>query len=573
MTDSPRRKSSDGTTPARRRFDTLLREALFSGALLPGALIVGGAILPLTGCSKGAPNNNAAGSSAGAPVATQPAAPPSPQANTPKETWDKLLAQAKADIAAERFNEAQTQLTELAKVYAPPAKPDEAQAKELAAVSDELQTKRKGKMAVDRAAKLEEAKTLLKDGKYEEARVAVSAVLNLAPTSEQETSAKAIRTEVDARSKAQNEMKRHLQFLASDDAREVAAARIELPRNIEVSLPLLVEASADAAKPKLVSRALAILVQLDRPKTSIPAMIAVLKRPEQKENWPDAILAIEQVNKPGAGEPLLELALTAPNAESKIAALTALSKVSDTPARTIVALLPLAAEDSPALAAVLGAMLQAVVALDQTDLTARRNLDVALTSEDETRLAALPARVLKLAAVGEGIAPEVALQAKSLAVALALLPAEPLQGVKVLRSGSELPESPAAAVLDGVWNSTEPASMWCYPVTGRGTIMLDLGEERTVTGVRIWNLNTAAAATLGWREVRIMVSSDPSEVRKPRSGLLPAAPGAAATPDYGVVIPTGFQRGRYVEIRANSLLTTPTGEGNSGLAEIQVLGF
>lgn len=568
MNAPARRKSTARTTPARRRFDALLREVL-----VPGALIVGGALLPLTGCNKGAPNNGAAGTNSAAPVATVPAAAPVPKGTTPKEAWDKILAQAKAEIAAERYNEAQTQLTELAKVYVAPAKPDDAQTKELAAVNDELQLKRKGKMAVDRAAKLEEAKTLLKDGKYEDARAAVSAVLNLAPTAEQETSAKAIRTEVDARSKAQNEMKRHLQFLASEDAREVAAARIELPRNADVSLPLLVEASADAAKPKLVSRALAILVQLDRPKSSLPAMIAVLKRPEQKENWPDAILAIEQVNKPGAGEPLLELALTAPSAESKIAALTALSKVADTPARTIVALLPLAAEDSPALASVLSAMLQAVVALDQTDLTARRNLDVPLTSDDETRLAALPARVLKLAAGGEGIAPEVAVQAKTLAVALALLPAEPLKGVKVLRSGSELPESPAVAVLDGVWNTTEPAAMWTYPVTGRGTIMLDLGAERTVTGVRIWNLNTPSAATLGWREVRIMVSSDPSEVRKPRSGLLPAAPATAPVPDYGVTIPTGFQRGRYVEIRANSLLTTPTGEGNSGLAEIQVLGF
>ena len=146
--------------------------------------------------------------------------------------------------------------------------------------------------------------------------------------------------------------------------------------------------------------------------------------------------------------------------------------------------------------------------------------------------------------------------------------------MKIVRAGSELPESPAAAVLDGVWNSIDPATMWCYPVTGRGTLLLDLGAERTVVGVRIWNLNNAAAATPRLEgEVQVIVSSDPSELRSPKLGLLLPAPGIAASPDYSMTIPINFQRGRYVHISAKSLLTTPTEEGNTGLSEIQILGF
>ncbi|MCE9603507.1 MAG: discoidin domain-containing protein [Planctomycetia bacterium] len=537
--------------------------------LLAGTVVVGSGMLQATGCNKPAATE--------APVVAPPvvAKPVVIAAGiSPKEAWEKLVRQAQTEIEADRVDEAQRQMDALATVYVAPKLPDEAQQKELAALTKQLQDKRKALLAQDRAAKLTEAKNLLKEGKYTEASAAVSFVLNRAPTLEQESLAKSLNSAIDEARRARNLMQNSMRFLASDNPREVDAARIELPRQADVSMPLLVEASADAAKPKLVGRALSLMVQLDRPALAIPAMVAVLKRPEQKESWPDAIQALERLNRPGAGEPLLALALEATTPEGQIAALTALSKVTDTPPRTVVALLPLLEANGPALAAALMACGQAVQALDQTDLTAYRNLDVALSAEDEKRLAALPQRLLKLAAGGEeGLSPEAAQQAKTLAIATHLLSAEPLKGVKVLRAGSELPESPAAAVVDGVWNTIEPASMWCYPVTGRGTIMLDLGAERTVTGVRIWNLNNASAATLGWKEVRVIVSIDPSEVRSPKLGLVAPAPGVATTADYSVTIPVNFQRGRYVEVSANSLWTTPTGEGNSGLAEIQILGF
>jgi tetratricopeptide (TPR) repeat protein len=536
--------------------------------LSAGAVLLGAGLLPHAGCNKA---GDTAVPAASQPAATAGANKPGPAAASPKETWDALILQAQADLEAGKLDDAQQKLADLGKVYAPPAKPDEAQQKALAALTKQVQDKRMAGLATERAAKLAAAQALFKEGKYTEADEAVKLVLTLAPTVEQASAAESLASAIGQYRAARRQLDSSMRFLASDESSQISAARLELSKRPDDALPLLVEASADATKPKLVQRALAIMVQLDRPKLSIPAMVAVLKRPEQKENWPDAIHALERVNKPGAGEPLLELATTGATPESRIAALTALSKVVDTPPRTAVALLPLAADNGPVLAPALAAIAHAVQTLDQTDLASRRNLE-SLTPEDEQRLDALPDRLLKLAAgKEEGVSPEAVQNAKGLAVALQLIQPEPLKGVKVLRTSSATPESPADAAVDGVWNSIEPASQWCYPATGRGTIMLDLGEERTVTGVRVWNLNTANAVTLGWKEVRVMVSSDPSEVRPARMGQVPPAPAAANTTDYSVLIPTGIQRGRYVEIAAISLWGAA--EGNSGLAEVQVLGF
>jgi len=531
-------------------------------------MLLGCGMTGIVGCNK--PSGGDAPAALGGSGAAAPSTAAVPT-TSPKETWDGLIRQAQADIEAGRIDDAQKKLAELDKIYIPPAKPDEAQKAALTALTKQVSEFRAANMGRERAAKLAEAQTLFKDGKFEEAEKAASLVLNLAPTLEQENLAKQLGTAIDERRKSRRGLESSMRFLNSDDPREVASARLQLPQRPDDAMPLLIEASADATKPKLVQRALALMVQIDRPKLSIPAMVAILKRPEQKENWPDAIQALERANKPGAGELLLDLALKAPTPEGQVAALTALSKVVDTPQRTVPALLPLVSDSGPVSAAALAAITHAVQALDQTDLVARRSLDATLTTEDQKNLGELPSRLLKLSAGGEGIAPEVQQQAKALAAAVHLINPEPLKGVAILRTGSAVPESPATAAVDGVWNSIDPATMWCYPATGRGTILLDLGSERTVTGVRIWNLNTANAATLGWKEVRVIVSSDPSEVRSPKLGQVPPAPATANSTDYSVLIPVGVQRGRYVEIAAISLWGTA--EGNSGLAEIQVLGF
>ena len=159
---------------------------------------------------------------------------------------------------------------------------------------------------------------------------------------------------------------------------------------------------------------------------------------------------------------------------------------------------------------------------------------------------------------------------KVLAIALRQMPAEPIKAVKVLRASGEVPESPAAAVVDGVWDSVDPKTYWRHPLSDRGTIMLDLGETRTVVGVRIWNLNETSGAQRGWKEAEIFVTDTPPAPVAAATGLVPMAAGAASTPDYGTLIEVPFVRGRYVELQAKSLWTT---ESHSGLSEVQVLGF
>lgn len=502
----------------------------------------------------------------------EPVKPPEPPTVDPKETWAKLIAQARTELEADQLDATQKQLDELANVYVKPATPDEEQQKEVAALTKQLQTKRKELLSQERDKRLADAQRLLEEGKFTEASEAANFVLAQGPTPGQETKALALRAEVDSRRRSRGLLQQSLKFLGSTESREVAAARIELAKQPDVSMPLLVEASKAADKPVQVANALSLMVALDRPTISIPAMIAVLRRPDQEKNWPDAASAIERLKRPGAGEPLLELALSVKTPEARTAALTALSKVIDPPARTLLAVLPLVSEDGPALAAALAACVHAVEIHDQYDLVARRGIEIELSADDEKRLAALPKRLQELASTGDsGPTAEAARLAKVLAMMTHLMAAEPLQDMKIVRTGAELPENKAAAVLDGVWNTIDAPSMWRYPATARGTILLDLGSERTVTGVRIWNLNDPAALTLGWKEITIFVSRDPSEVRNPTNGIVPTAPGIANPHDYSVLVPIAFQRGRYVEISAKSLWAT--GEGNSGLTEIQVLGF
>ncbi len=124
--------------------------------------------------------------------------------------------------------------------------------------------------------------------------------------------------------------------------------------------------------------------------------------------------------------------------------------------------------------------------------------------------------------------------------------------------------------MDGVWNSTDPATMWRHPAARRSTITLDLGETKTVAGVRLWNFNEPGGTHRGWKEVEVFVSDSPTALTPAASGIVPKAPGAADTPDYGTVIPTPFVRGRYVRLFAKSLWNP---DNDTGLSEIQVLGF
>jgi hypothetical protein len=121
-----------------------------------------------------------------------------------------------------------------------------------------------------------------------------------------------------------------------------------------------------------------------------------------------------------------------------------------------------------------------------------------------------------------------------------------------------------------VWNSVDVKTMWQHPSKRLTMIVLDLGAERTVSGIRIWNCNEANSSHRGWKDVEIYVSNEASPTIPTVTGVIPTAPGAAGTADYGTILPVPFARGRYVKLQ---LLTVWRDEGVAGLSELEVLGY
>ncbi len=246
-----------------------------------------------------------------------------------------------------------------------------------------------------------------------------------------------------------------------------------------------------------------------------------------------------------------------------------LSQAADPPAETLVQLLPVLAEDGPALPGVLQAAVHAVRFHQQFDWIAGRGFDGPVSTEQQAALQALGPRLAKLATgANDPAQAEVAAAAQSLAALLGLVESQPVAGVKIVRVESELPESPAAGAIDGIWNSVELKTLWRHPPDRKGSILLDLGADRIVVGVRVWNTNEPGAVQRGWKEVEVYVSSSPAELAPVASGLVPIAPGVANTPDYGTTIPVAAVRGRYVRLQAKSVWQA---DGPSGLSEVQIL--
>ncbi|MGE0609774.1 MAG: DUF4457 domain-containing protein, partial [Pirellulales bacterium] len=125
-------------------------------------------------------------------------------------------------------------------------------------------------------------------------------------------------------------------------------------------------------------------------------------------------------------------------------------------------------------------------------------------------------------------------------------------------------------ILDGQWEDIDPATMWKHPIGKQASIVLDLGEERTVTAVRIWNYNEGGISYRGWKEAEIFVSPTAALLTPVAEGLIPKAPGAVATADYSVTLHIPFVRGRYIKLQPRSMWQP---DGPSGLTEVEVLGF
>ncbi len=358
--------------------------------------------------------------------------------------------------------------------------------------------------------------------------------------------------------------------LATDDPEQAQAAEDLLFERADDAIPLLGEALL-ADNHELACRVMATLQRLKRPDVTLPMIVDVLRRSEQAACWPEAIRQIEQAETAGAGGPLLELALAAKSPEQRIAAIEALARCIDPPPHTVLALLPLLYADGPELGAALRAARSAVVAHDQTDLWLQWAAD-GLSPEQTERLFNLTERLGQITGRPQSEkSAETAQAARELAMALHQLPAEPLTGVKLAAYGAESDDGRAAAVLDGTWDTTDPRLMWRYSTKEPHSIVFDLGSERTVVGVRIWNYNDPKEAAGGWKQVAVHIGSSTAELNgSVAGGIVPQAPATKNASDYGTTIPIRFARGRYVRLVAESLWSR---KQTTGLTEVQLLGF
>jgi len=360
-----------------------------------------------------------------------------------------------------------------------------------------------------------------------------------------------------------------VQLVAEDPAQAQAAENLLFER-ADKAVPLLEEALR-GDDVQLACHVMATLDRLKRPDETLPMIVDVLRRPKQAACWPEAIRQIGLAERDGVGDPLLKLALAAESPEQRIAALEALAAYVDPPQHTVMALLPLLYADGPELAAALRACRSAVVIHDQTDLWVQWAAD-GLTSEQTERLFSLTNRLAQISGAPESDeSADAARAARELAMALRQLPAEPLTGVKIAAYGAESDDGRAATVLDGTWDTVDPKLMWRYSTKEPHSIVFDLGTERTVAGVRIWNLNEPQGAAGGWKQVAVYVGSNAAELTHPvANGIVPQGPATKNAPDYGTTIPVRFARGRYVRLAAESLWSS---KPLTGLTEVQLLGF
>ncbi|MDB5388403.1 MAG: hypothetical protein JWM11_4049 [Planctomycetaceae bacterium] len=471
-------------------------------------------------------------------------------------------------IAKQDFDAAQKQLDELDRQV---ASLTEADKKQLADIKEKFEEQRQLLEDQSREKQLAAAKLAVKEGKLDDAATAIETLLAAAPTTEQGAAARELQTMIERHRTVRRRLRVGMEQLASKERGSVKKAAEILWEEQEVALPLLLE-SLHSDNSVLVSNTLELLRKFNQPDRTLPGMIAILGREKQAEVWPVAIKELQKVQSPGAGKPLLELALAAPAPERAIPALTALSGASDPPPETLVMLLPKIYVDSPALAAALSAAYRAITVNHQHDVLTRRGVEIEVTAAQDAQLTGLGDRLQAIiaAAAKRPELAEAAWSAQRLAIAMRMMSAQTLPGVKVVRATADSPDSPAAAVLDGVWNSVDVKTMWLHPSKRLTTIVLDLGAERTVSGIRIWNCNEVSGTHRGWKEVEIYVSSDTSPTVPAAIGVVPPAPGAAGTPDYGAILQVPFAKGRFVKLQ---LLGVWREDGIAGLSELQVLGY
>ncbi|MBT6153712.1 MAG: DUF4457 domain-containing protein [Planctomycetaceae bacterium] len=534
-------------------------------------------VLILAGCGSSDETSPEEQSNNVAPNVRSNSEPPVPETKTPaaerakpdqSEVWSQLVMQFEAQLAADELEAAADSLAAIKEVSGDNVPPEAAQATQLEQFESELNSKQKIASHRVREQQLDSGRELMDLGKFDEAIQKIESALARSPTDEQRKLAGQFKREIEYRRKTQRTLGALRKLLGSEIRGEVQSAQLQLRKEPDTAMPLLIEWVQRGGEPRLVKNALETMRRIKRPALALPAMLAVLSRVEQQANWDDAVAAITGAASPGIGPELLTLAAGSEVPQQRTAALAALAEVPDPPSDTLLKVLPDIFRDGPELVAALHAAYKGLVVHAQFDLPALRGIEATLNATQRQQLAELPARLTAL--IEQAPNDEVAQAAKTLAIATRQMAGEPLRGVRVVSAGAESEAGKKEAVLDGVWNAIELETMWYHPIATPGTIILDLGEERTVVGVRVWNFNQPGGVHRGWKDVDVYVSNIKSELTPSSSGIIPPAPGVADPQDYSTVIPVGFVRGRYVKLKSQSVWRR---DSHMGLSEIQVLGF
>ncbi len=544
---------------------------------LPLAWVALGLLVTLPGCGGDDPPPGDgpanAGTDAGGgktdPQANQPPPPPA---------WTEPLNAAVDHLDHARLDEADEQLQAAEALLSAAEGGDEKTAgdRKLDSLKSQLASAREaevrrlaGEKVRKRAERLATAKELQESGNLDEATAALDGVLSMAPTAEQRETVRELKAAIEAHRSARRRLGSWMKMLASKQRSEVRAAQNQLRRDPDTAIPLLLEAVRSQDK-LLVKNTLEMLRRLRRPELAIPAMVGVLSRTDQQASWPDAAREISRLKQAGAGPLLLPLLERAKTPAQRAMALGALAHVPDPPAETLLVLLPVLHTDGPELEPALRAAHNTMTRHGQDELVALRGLPAVVSAENLVLLAKLPGRLVAVTGRKGDENAGVVSAARALAVMLGAIAPAPLVGLKVVSSVGEFEGSSAAAVLDGKWGAAEPMTMWRHPLGKPGTIILDLGAEKTVTAVRVWNYNGQGSGERGWKEIDVFVANARTDLEPEARGVVPPAPGSDEKPDFSISFPVAQVRGRYVILKSRSLWSA---SGYAGLSEIQVIGY
>lgn len=544
-------------------------------------------LLVLPGCGGGDDSVSSVGASGSGPGAagsdrlagsdTEPVQPP-PAWSSPLELAADHLNHARLDAAQEQLQAAESSLSESA------ASDDKsAGVVEWKALTARLVSAREAERqrlaaenASKRSARLSEAQELQESGKLDEATAALDGVLSMAPTAEQREIVRRIAAAIEAHRSARRRLGSWMKMLGSKQRSEVRAAQNQLRRDPDTAIPLLLEAVRSLDQPQLVKNTLELLRRLKRPGLAVPAMVGVLSRAGQESSWPDAVREISRLKDPGAGPLLLPLLAKAKSPAHRAAVLMALSDVIDPPPDTLPVLLETLFTDGKELEPALRAAYTAMSRHGQDDLVALRGLPAQVDQATAELLIKLPVRLVELSALSKPEQATTARAAKRLAVLIGVIEPAAFVGVQVVSSVGQYDDSPAAAVVDGKWDAETLQSGWRHPLGKPGTIILDLGSEKTVTAIRVWNYNGSGQRDRGWKEVDVFVANSRTDLTPETSGIIPRAPGTVVAagapphPDFSIQLPVDQVQGRYVILKAKSLWVPSS---FAGLAEIQVIGY